>query len=67
MIAATDSQLNTRRCRELLLELLVGSQQRSQLYERPHHMDAHQDGASGVENVGCLDGAVLGEGMGQEL
>lgn len=48
-------------------QLLVGGEQPAQLDECAHHVDAHRHGARGVQNVGGLDGAVLGESVRQVL
>ena len=54
-------------CLELIeaaSEILVRSEEFAELHERAHNVDAHLDGAWTAEDVGGLDGAVLGEGVG---
>src|SRR6185437_14897528 len=46
-------------------ELLVRGEELAQLHEGAHDVDAHGDGPRAVEDIGCLDGAVLGEGPGE--
>ena len=47
---------------ELLGKRFVRRQQFSQPYERAHHMHTHLNRSGAVQHIGCLDGAVLGEG-----
>jgi hypothetical protein len=46
-------------------QLAVGTQQFAQVHEGAHDIDAHRDRTGGVQDVRCLDGAVLGEGVRQ--
>ena len=50
---------------ELTSQSCVRNQKFAQLYEGPHDVDAHGDCAWGVENIGGLNGTVLGEGPGE--
>src|SRR6185312_1223955 len=43
-------------------EFLVRGQELAQLHEGANDVDAHSDGARGVEDISGLDGAMLGEG-----
>src|SRR2546429_9320983 len=52
---------------EFLREILVRGEDLPQLYERAHDIDAHRHSARRAQNVGGLDGAVLGEGVRQIL
>jgi len=46
-------------------EIFVRGEQFAQLHEGAHDVDAHGDGARGVQDVGGLDSAVLSEGPGE--
>jgi len=50
---------------ELLCKLLIRGKYFAQLHEGTHDVDAHLNGVRRVEDVGGLDGAMLGESVRQ--
>jgi hypothetical protein len=52
---------------ELMGEFLVGIQELAQLNKGSDDIDAHFNGARTIQDVGCLDSTVLGEGARQEF